>query len=164
MDLRKVKIYFHISDNIQNFLTFHIHSGCNAEEGCKYQYRKDFPLLAAISSGEPAANGRGWVYIDNAATSQRPQCVIDAEADFYQKYNAILTFTIEDVHPHDVSEILIADGICVRAGHHCAQPLLQHLGISSATRASFMFYNTEEEADRFVESIASVRERMGYGK
>jgi selenocysteine lyase/cysteine desulfurase len=67
-------------------------------------------------------------------------------------------------HPHDVSEILIADGICVRAGHHCAQPLLNYLGISSATRASFMFYNTEEEADQFVASIASIRERMGYGK
>jgi cysteine desulfurase/selenocysteine lyase len=52
----------------------------------------------------------------------------------------------------------------VRAGHHCAQPLLNYLGISSATRASFMFYNTEEEADQFVASIASIRERMGYGK
>ena len=69
-----------------------------------------------------------------------------------------------DVYKRQVSEILIADGICVRAGHHCAQPLLNYLGISSATRASFMFYNTEEEADQFVASIASIRERMGYGK
>ncbi len=80
------------------------------------------------------------------------------------EHTGILTFTIDDVHPHDVSEILIADGICVRAGHHCAQPLLNHLGISSATRASFMFYNTLDEADQFVQSIASVRERMGYGE
>ena len=80
------------------------------------------------------------------------------------EHTGILTFTIDDVHPHDVSEILISDGICVRAGHHCAQPLLNHLGISSATRASFMFYNTLEEADKFVQSIASVRERMGYGE
>ena len=85
-------------------------------------------------------------------------------SDKAEEHTGILTFTVEDVHPHDVSEILIADGICVRAGHHCAQPLLTHLGISSATRASFMFYNTEEEADRFVASIASIRERMGYGK
>ena len=79
-------------------------------------------------------------------------------------HTGIVSFTIDGVHPHDVSEILIADGICVRAGHHCAQPLLNYLGISSATRASFMFYNTEEEADQFVASIASIRERMGYGK
>ena len=85
-------------------------------------------------------------------------------SDQPEEHTGILTFMIDEVHPHDVSEILIADGICVRAGHHCAQPLLQHLGIGSATRASFMFYNTEEEAELFVKSIASVRERMGYGK
>ncbi len=85
-------------------------------------------------------------------------------SDKAEEHAGILTFTIDDIHPHDVSEILIADGICVRAGHHCAQPLLTHLGISSATRASFMFYNTEEEADLFVKSIAGIRERMGYGK
>ena len=85
-------------------------------------------------------------------------------SDRAEEHTGILTFTIDDVHPHDVSEILIADGICVRAGHHCAQPLLNYLGISSATRASFMFYNTEEEADKFVAGIASIRERMGYGK
>lgn len=85
-------------------------------------------------------------------------------SDQPEEHTGILTFTIDEIHPHDVSEILIADGICVRAGHHCAQPLLQHLGIGSATRASFMFYNTEEEAELFVKSIASVRERMGYGK
>lgn len=85
-------------------------------------------------------------------------------SDLPEEHTGILTFMIDEVHPHDVSEILIADGICVRAGHHCAQPLLQHLGIGAATRASFMFYNTEEEAEFFVKSIASVRERMGYGK
>ena len=85
-------------------------------------------------------------------------------SDLPEEHTGILTFMIDEVHPHDVSEILIADGICARAGHHCAQPLLQHLGIGSATRASFMFYNTEEEAELFVKSIASVRERMGYGK
>ena len=58
-------------------------------------------------------------------------------SDRAEEHTGILTFTIDDVHPHDVSEILIADGICVRAGHHCAQPLLNYLGISSATRASF---------------------------
>ena len=83
-------------------------------------------------------------------------------SDNPEEHTGILTFTIDNVHPHDVSEVLISDGICVRAGHHCAQPLLQHLGVSSATRASFMFYNNEKEVDAFVESMATIRERMGY--
>ncbi len=75
----------------------------------------------------------------------------------------IISFTIDDVHPHDVSQILEADGIAVRAGHHCAQPLLKHLGVMSATRASLMFYNTEEEIDALIASISTVRRRLGYG-
>lgn len=51
-------------------------------------YRKDFPLLTSIGTPENASIGHDWVYIDNAATSQRPQCVIDAETDFYKKHNA----------------------------------------------------------------------------
>ena len=74
----------------------------------------------------------------------------------------ILTFTIDQVHPHDISAVLEADGIDIRAGHHCAQPLLEWLGVRSAARASFQFYNTEEEADHFVESVAGVRRKMGY--
>lgn len=85
-------------------------------------------------------------------------------SDKAEEHTGIITFTVDDIHPHDVSEILISDGIAVRAGHHCAQPLLNHLGVSSTTRASFMFYNTEDEVDIFLTSIATVRERMGYGK
>ena len=85
-------------------------------------------------------------------------------SDRAEEHTGIITFAIDNVHPHDVSEVLIADGIAVRAGHHCAQPLLAYLGVNSTTRASFMFYNTEEEADAFVKSVASVRERMGYGE
>ena len=81
-----------------------------------------------------------------------------------EEHSGILTFTIEGVHPHDVSAILDADGIAVRAGHHCAQPLLQYLGISSATRASISFYNTEEEIGRFLRSIEGIRGKMGYGR
>lgn len=81
-----------------------------------------------------------------------------------EEHTGIVTFTVDQVHPHDVSEVLSSDGIAIRAGHHCAQPLLNHLGIHASTRASFMFYNSENEADAFLESIASVRERMGYGK
>lgn len=80
-----------------------------------------------------------------------------------EEHNGIVTFTVEGVHPHDVSEILACDGVDVRAGHHCAQPLLQHLGYSATVRASFAFYNTEEEVDRLLQSLSTIRERMGYG-
>ena len=79
------------------------------------------------------------------------------------KHHGILTFTLDGVHPHDVSEILAADGVCVRAGHHFAQPLHEHLGLRSTTRASFAFYNTKEDADRFLQSLKTVRGKMGYG-
>ena len=71
------------------------------------------------------------------------------------EHTGIVTFTIDNVHPHDIA---------VRAGHHCAQPLLTHLGLNSTTRASFAFYNTEDEVDKFTDSVATIRERMGYGE
>ena len=80
------------------------------------------------------------------------------------EHTGIVTFTIDNVHPHDISEILAADGIAVRAGHHCAQPLLTHLGLNSTARASFAFYNTEDEVDKYTDSVATIRERMGYGE
>ena len=82
-------------------------------------------------------------------------------SDRPEEHNGIVTFTVEGVHPHDVSEILACDGVDVRAGHHCAQPLLQHLGYSATVRASFAFYNTEEEVDRLLQSLSTIRERMG---
>lgn len=84
-------------------------------------------------------------------------------SDKAEEHNGIVTFTVEGVHPHDVSEILACDGVDVRAGHHCAQPLLQHLGYSATVRASFAFYNTENEVDRLLQSLSTIRERMGYG-
>ncbi len=78
-----------------------------------------------------------------------------------RNHTGIVNFLVDDVHPHDVAEILEADGINVRSGHHCAQPLLAHLGCRASTRASFMFYNTTDEADRLVESLKTVRGRMG---
>ena len=75
-----------------------------------------------------------------------------------------VSFVVDGVHPHDISEILASDGVNIRAGHHCAQPLLQQLGCSATARASFAFYNTEEDADRFVAAVSSLRERMGYGE
>lgn len=80
-----------------------------------------------------------------------------------ENHHGIVTFTVEGVHPHDISEILAADGVAIRAGHHCAQPLLRHLGLMSTARASIAFYNTEEDVERFLGSVSTLRERMGYG-
>ena len=81
-----------------------------------------------------------------------------------EAHTGIVTFTLDGVHPHDISEILASDGVCVRAGHHCAQPLLAHLGLNATVRASMAFYNTPDEIDRLAHSLSTVRERMGYGK
>ncbi|KKI93370.1 cysteine desulfurase [Bacillus sp. SA1-12] len=70
----------------------------------------------------------------------------------------LVTFNIEDVHPHDVATVLDAEGIAVRAGHHCAQPLMKWLKVSATARASFYLYNTEEEVDKLVAGIIKTKE------
>lgn len=70
----------------------------------------------------------------------------------------VLSFNLDGLHPHDVATALDYEGIAVRAGHHCAQPLLRHLEISAAVRASFYIYNTKEDCDRLVEAILKTKE------
>ena len=77
------------------------------------------------------------------------------------KHNGIVTFTMDGVHPHDISSVLNEDHVCIRAGHHCAQPLMQFIGQGSTARASLYFYNTEDEVDRFLMHLANVRNVMG---
>ena len=79
-----------------------------------------------------------------------------------ENHCGILSFTVDGVHPHDVASILDADHIAVRAGHHCAQPLLDYLKVSSAARASLAFYNTEEEIRHFLDCLKQIRRKMGY--
>jgi cysteine desulfurase/selenocysteine lyase len=70
---------------------------------------------------------------------------------------SVLSFVIEDIHPHDIGTILDASGICIRAGHHCAQPLMRRLGVGATARASFAAYNTTADADALVEGLRQVR-------
>ena len=79
-----------------------------------------------------------------------------------EEHNGILNFTIDGVHPHDIASILDGAHVDVRAGHHCAQPLLAHLGIMVTTRASISFYNTEEDVLRLTEQVKKIRRLMGY--
>ncbi|WP_375743272.1 cysteine desulfurase [Corallococcus interemptor] len=70
----------------------------------------------------------------------------------------VLSFTLEDVHPHDVGTILDQEGICIRTGHHCAQPLMQRFGVAATSRASLALYNTTEDVDALVKGLHKVRE------
>ncbi|MCM2580823.1 MULTISPECIES: cysteine desulfurase SufS [Bacillus] len=70
----------------------------------------------------------------------------------------LVTFNLDDVHPHDVATVLDAEGIAVRAGHHCAQPLMKWLDVTATARASFYLYNTEEEIDKLVEALQKTKE------
>jgi cysteine desulfurase/selenocysteine lyase len=69
----------------------------------------------------------------------------------------VLAFSIQGAHPHDIAQILDRQGVAIRAGHHCAQPLMSHLGVSATARASFALYNTAEEVDTFVEALSKAR-------
>jgi cysteine desulfurase / selenocysteine lyase len=74
---------------------------------------------------------------------------------------AVVSFALDYAHPHDVAEIIGRGGVCVRAGHHCAQPLMKRLGVSATTRASFAAHNTREDVDRLVEALGEVERIFG---
>ncbi|MFD2671418.1 cysteine desulfurase [Marinicrinis sediminis] len=74
----------------------------------------------------------------------------------------LVTFNLDDVHPHDVATVLDAEGVAVRAGHHCCQPLMRWLNVSATARASFYLYNTEEDVDRLVQALRKTKEYFGY--
>ena len=74
---------------------------------------------------------------------------------------AVISFTLKSAHPHDIATILDTAGIAIRAGHHCAQPLMQQLGVSATARASFAFYNTIDEVDKLTEALLEVNRLFG---
>lgn len=77
--------------------------------------------------------------------------------------SGVISFSIEGCHPHDVASIVDTYGVAIRAGHHCAQPLMKFLGAPATLRVSFYFYNTKEEVDVFIDSIKNARRWLGYG-
>lgn len=79
-----------------------------------------------------------------------------------KKHCGIVTFTIDGVHPHDIASVLDTEGIAIRAGHHCAQPLGEYLKVPATARASLYFYNDEQDIDLFVKALSKVRSWMGY--
>jgi cysteine desulfurase/selenocysteine lyase len=75
-----------------------------------------------------------------------------------QSKASVLSFALEGIHPHDIGTILDQEGIAVRTGHHCAQPVMDFFGVPATARASFSFYNTEDEIDRLAAGIVRVQE------
>ncbi len=73
-------------------------------------------------------------------------------------HTGVIAFNLDGIHPHDVATALDMEGIAVRAGHHCAQPLMNYLNLPATARASFYFYNTKEDADRLIEAIQATKE------
>lgn len=80
-----------------------------------------------------------------------------------KKHSGVIAFNLDGIHPHDTATALDMEGVAVRAGHHCAQPLLSYLEVQSTARASFYFYNTKEDADRLVEAIIATKEFFTNG-
>jgi cysteine desulfurase/selenocysteine lyase len=125
------------------------------------------PIMAAIGLGAAMdyLNGIGLANIEayekellDYATAQFSALAGVRIIGTARKKAAVLSFEIKGVHPHDVGTILNHEGIAIRTGHHCAQPVMQRFGVPATARASFAFYNTKAEIDKLVEGIRKVQE------
>ena len=125
------------------------------------------PIMAAIALGAAIdyLNGIGLAQIQAYETTLLDYATEQISAlsgvriiGTARKKAAVLSFEIKGVHPHDVGTILNEDGIAIRTGHHCAQPVMQFYGVPATARASFSFYNTRQEIDKLVEGIRKVQE------
>lgn len=126
----------------------------------------------ALNTAIGYINEIGFDYIENHEKQLTARVMEGLSKDPYvtvygspdpEEHCGIVTFNLEGVHPHDLASVLNDDGICIRAGHHCAQPLMQFMGVGSTARLSLYLYNTDEEVDFFLEKLSNVRNLMGYG-
>jgi len=78
-----------------------------------------------------------------------------------ERRGGVVSFAIDGIHPHDVAELCDREAVCVRAGHHCAQPLMRRMDVPATARASFHVYNTREDVDRLVDALRGAREVFG---
>ena len=117
-------------------------------------------FLGEIGMDEVRAHGREIAAYALERVGELDDVTVYGPADVEQRGGA-LAFNIEGAHPHDVSEILGREGVCIRAGHHCAQPLMRRLGVAATSRASFAVHTTRDDVDRLVDALASVRSVFG---
>ncbi len=113
-------------------------------------------LLRDIGMEAVRDHGREIVAYAIGRLSEVPGLALHGPADASLRA-PLCSFSLEGVHPHDVAEILGRDGVCVRAGHHCAQPLMRRLGVSATSRASFALHSTRDDIDRLVSGLHNVR-------
>ena len=97
--------------------------------------------------------------LERLSSSEVPGLTIQGPVSASDR-GALVSFTVEGAHPHDIADILGRLGVCVRAGHHCAQPLMRSLGVHATTRASFAVHNSSEDVQRLVEGLGVVRDRL----
>jgi len=115
--------------------------------------------LEGLGMGEVAAHERETVAYAMERLSAVPGMrIVGPPAD---QRGGVVAFTFRDIHPHDLAHLLDLEGVAVRAGHHCAQPLHKRLGLTATTRASFYIYNTPQEADRLAESLEKAARIFG---
>ena len=124
------------------------------------------PIIEAIGLGAAIIWLEG---IDRIAADAHEQSLLERAVSALRGVNGLtihgtapgkgplLTFSLNGAHPHDIAQILDRQGVAIRAGHHCAQPLMTHLGVTATARASFGLYNTAEEVDLFVEALSKAR-------
>ena len=118
--------------------------------------------LSALGWGEIESHEQALMQHALEGFAKLPYITVYGDAAPQGRYG-VISFNVDGVHPHDVATILDADGVAVRAGHHCAQPLMEYLGITACCRASFAVYNTIEDVDQLLESLKTVRRCMGFG-
>ena len=128
---------------------------------------------AGLSAAIDYLNRVGFEYIEKQEKELTEYAISRMkEMDYIELYGCdstrdnktgIVTFNVKDVHPHDVSTIMDAHGVAIRAGHHCAQPLMIYLKQNATCRASFYFYNSKEDVDKFIEALSKVRGVLGLG-
>lgn len=99
-------------------------------------------------------------YALDALREHHPDLVIYGPADPARR-GGLISFIYKDVHPHDISQVLDEAGVCVRAGHHCAKPLMRCLGVGATARASFSVYNDEADVDELVRALSAADRLFG---
>jgi cysteine desulfurase/selenocysteine lyase len=111
--------------------------------------------LTSIGAGRVAAHEHDLLVYGTARLSEVAGLRLTGTAP---RKAGILSFVIDGIHPHDLGTILDRNGVAIRAGHHCSQPLMARLGVPATARASLALYNTREEIDKLVESVRSAAE------
>jgi cysteine desulfurase / selenocysteine lyase len=117
-------------------------------------------FIRAIGIDDIRAHERELVAYALERLAEVPGLTIHGPPDA-ERRGAVISFALDHAHPHDVGEILGREGVCVRAGHHCAQVLMARLGVAATSRASFAIHNTRDDVDALVDGLARVREIFG---